>query len=1270
MTITRKSDAAKEKPSMLPARKKDKLESKSVKLKKKAKSSEAASTLKPKQKLLKPKEVKLTPKEPTLAPKSAGGLKPKSGSLVPRESIILDRTGRPFSRELVTKPDPIMLPAGAYDDPLAFLQSLSSDSNANAVVEELKPHIAEIENELNLQSVILDAFQDAHRNMAPRDLRIDDNDFPQAPNLYRWVVEDRFSGTNDRPYLEQLIWGIMLFAEFCQRCTDMEWLLHDHKVNDTYATFEKKVALLEFGVCPCCGARKSQMYLKGEINFYQELAVRAGQRAGKSLTVGTTLSPYIMHRYLKLQKPPAAFGLSNNTTFIGTFVAINYAQAKEALWDYYYNAVSESNWFKGYHGMLKHYENQLGEHLMKFNDTFTAYRVRNLLIYPAGPDKRALRGRCLVGSTMVNTNHGFTSFKELVKHKGQVPAHKLTIDSHVGNVKVSHTYQTKATTIKLTTRNGFTIEGTEEHPMLVLTPELEYRWTRLDEIREGDWIVSKTANNKPMFGKSDVSKDLATLLGYHVANGYRNEISSDDPAVIKRLYRVFKRVTGHSPTSYGGEEGIRATTHYLATGTKGGMLHFLRDHLEPVGYRAVKSGKKEIPFAIRTAPAPILHEFLEAYFECDSGTNGGGNRNNAPSEIEIGSASKRLATQLQIILFQVYGILGRLDRKERFDKLNRKTGKYDARRVHWTVSITGSDAIQFLKCFKRAKVQKYADRYRDVPAGFGSDRRVLPHVRNFLWNFYEDARMQDTDGKRLRRLVCENGETILNTLKPNCIRHLRSSLTKTSSDATVSEYVVYEDDWGKLMPVLESVNSERAARLREFLELGAHYECVVSVKCKNVKKKVYDVTVPKHHAFTANCLTSHNTRMISSVDEIGWFDSEKDSKKVKVSGHAIYDALDRSLGTVRQAAYKTLRMGFDNIPNAYAMNVSSPSSLSDKICELTRLGQNSRTICAIHRPTWEINPEFPRDSEVIMDAYQKDPLTAERDWGANPPLISNPFIANHKYIIDTVGKKKNPFEIITKRKNGSNPGSAYSWAELVAFKESERPTLCGIDAGHVNNSFASVTGYKEDDHFIIDSIIEAQPIPGFPLNYNRMYEKILKPQMVFRNSRGLLADRWNSIKLLDDAQEELGVLKKQYNLKYKDLWYVKNAIEGGKVLLPRTYVKGTNMNDIINFDGEYPSAFDNRPVEHALFQMATVRDTGTQVLKGDNVTDDIFRAICIVIFGLVCGEFDEALMQQVEERRTGGGIAVGRFGSGGSRQLGQGVGSGSQIPLGTVKSFG
>lgn len=1203
-----------------------------------------------KSKVTAPKKVKTVVKEPAAKSKS----------------LIVNQYGEQFDKT----PKLIMVPQEAYDDPLAFLTSLNKSSNASESVERMKEFTPMVENELNLQSMILEAFEDAHRNMAPKDLRIDDSAFPQAKNFYQWVTDDSFGGTNDKPFLEQLIWAVQLFAEFCPRCSDMEWLVEGHKVNDTYRKFEKKVCMLEYGVCPSCGARKSSLYRRGEINFYQELAVRAGQRAGKSLTVGSTISPYLMHRYLKLQKPPAAFGLSNNTTFIGTFVAINYAQAKEALWDYYYNAVSESNWFKGYHSMLKDYEHRTGEHLMKFNDTFTAYRARNLLIYPAGPDKRALRGRCLVGSTMVNTNHGFTSFKELVKHKGQVPAHKLTIDSHVGNVKVSHTYQTKATTIKLTTRNGFTIEGTEEHPMLVLTPELEYRWTRLDEIREGDWIVSKTANNKPMFGKSDVSKDLATMLGYHVANGYRNEISSDDPAVIKRLYRVFKRVTGHSPTSYGGEEGIRATTHYLATGTKGGIQHFLRDHLEPVGYRAVKSGKKEIPFAIRTAPAPILHEFLEAYFECDSGTNGGGgNRNNAPSEIEVGSASKRLATQLQIILFQVYGILGRLDRKEWFDKLNRKTGKYDARRVHWTVSITGSDAIQFLKCFKRAKVQKYADRYRDVPVGFGSDRRVLPHVRNFLWNFYEDARMQDTDGKRLRRLVCENGETILNTLKPNCIRHLRSSLTKTSSDATVSEYVVYEDDWGKLIPVLESVNSERAARLREFLELGAHYECVVSVKCKNVKKKVYDVTVPKHHAFTANCLTSHNTRMISSVDEIGWFDSEKDSKKVKVSGHAIYDALDRSLGTIRQAAYKTLRLGFDNIPNAYALNVSSPSSLSDKICELTRLGQNSRTILAIHRPTWEINPEFPRNCEVIADAYQKDSIAAERDWGANPPLISNPFLGNHKYIMNTVGKKKNPFDIIYKTKNGANSMSSYRWAEMTSFKESDRHTVVAIDAGHVNNSFASVSAYKMDDYFIIDSIIEVQPIPGFPLNYNKMYEKMLKPQIVFRNGRALLADRWNSIKLLDDAEEELGVMKKQYSLKYKDMWYVKNAIEGGKVILPRPSKKGVTMEEIIGFEGEYPASFEQSPVEHALFQMATVRDNGSQVLKGDNVTDDIFRAICLAIYGLTCGDFDEVLQKQVEEPRKGFGIAVGRLGSGGSKTHGSG-GTGSTVPMGVTKSLG
>lgn len=802
MKITRKVAKADKKKAVSPKKAKS-----NAALSKKAKTDDSPvqkSSLKPKAATLAPKSVGLKPK----------GMQPKSGlqskesksvALIPRESVILDSTGRPFKKDVSFK-DALILPEYAYDNPLHFLTSLNSSSNANVVEEQLKEHIAEVENELNLQSVILEAFEDAHRNMAPKDLRIDDSAFPQAKNLFEWVTVDQFSGTNDRPFLEQLIWGVLLFAEFCPKCSDMEWLLHDHKVNDTYATFEKKVCMLEHGICPSCNARKSQMYRSGEINFYQELAVRAGQRAGKSLTVGTTLSPYLMHRYLKLQKPPAAFGLSNNTTFIGTFVAINYAQAKEALWDYYYNAVAESNWFKGYHAMLKDTENRLGESLMKFNDTFTAYRARNLLIYPAGPDKRALRGR---------------------------------------------------------------------------------------------------------------------------------------------------------------------------------------------------------------------------------------------------------------------------------------------------------------------------------------------------------------------------------------------------------------------------------------------------------------------------------TRMLSSVDEIGWFDSEKDSKKVKVSGHAIYDALDRSLGTVRQAAYKTLRMGFDNIPNAYAFNVSSPSSLSDKICELTRLGQNSRTILAIHRPTWEINPEFPRDSEVIMDAYQKDPLSAERDWGANPPLISNPFIGNHKYIMSTVGKKRNPFEIMYKQKNGTNPGSAYRWAEFSSFKEGERPTLVGIDAGHVNNSFAAASAYKDGDYFIVDSLVECAPIPGFPLNYNKMYEKILKPMIVFRNGRGLLADRWNSIKLLDDAVEELGVMKKQYSLKYKDLWYVKNAIEGGKVILPRTKEKGITMDQIIGFEGEYPSAFENKPVEHTLFQMATVRDNGSQVLKGDNVTDDLFRAICIAMFGLVCGEFDEVLAPEVEDqRRSAGAIAVGRLGSGGTRMHGSGNGTGSQSPLGVARSMG
>lgn len=182
--------------------------------------------------------------------------------------------------------------------------------------------------------------------LVPRDMKIDDSGIPVAKNVYEWCTSDRFSMINgEKPYIEQLMWGIITFNEYCGRCTDLEYLFVDHKVDDTYRKLERKVALLENGKCPHCGWGRSKLIKKKKQKFIQELAVCAGQRSGKSLSIAGYLAPYQTHRLLKLQNPNAFYGLKTGTMLHCTFVALTYAQAKDTLWQNYYATLTESAWF-------------------------------------------------------------------------------------------------------------------------------------------------------------------------------------------------------------------------------------------------------------------------------------------------------------------------------------------------------------------------------------------------------------------------------------------------------------------------------------------------------------------------------------------------------------------------------------------------------------------------------------------------------------------------------------------------------------------------------------------------------------------------------------------------------------------------------------------------------------------------------------------------------------------------------------------------------------
>jgi intein/homing endonuclease len=413
------------------------------------------------------------------------------------------------------------------------------------------------------------------------------------------------------------------------------------------------------------------------------------------------------------------------------------------------------------------------------------------------------------------------------------------------------------------------------------------------------------------------------------------------------------------------------------------------------------------------------------------------------------------------------------------------------------------------------------------------------------------------------------------------------------------------------------------------------------------------------------------TRYLAVIDELGWFDNSASQTKVKMNANEVYIALERSLLTVRAAANKIIKRGFDNVPSGYFLNISSPSSVRDKIMELARQAQGSRKILGLIKPTWEMNPTVTR--EDLEEEFKKDPVAAMRDYGAQPPLTSNPFIGSRTTIEQCFHKKTNPCSISYSTKKAKD-GTQTLYAYFNKLKRSGKASILAIDAGYSNNSFACAIGHLMDDRYpIFTVLVEIQPLPGIPINYSLVYTNILKPLIEKRNVKFLVADRWNSLKVLADAAEDFpDIQTEQYSLKYQDMVMFKECLQDQQTNMPLPEI---SVDDILAYPhGEYPSFFKSMPVAHCILQLLTIQDTGTQVIKGDQLTDDLARAMMLGHAILT----DENYLQYfavADEQEATPGIDITQMGvykgaSGGTSSKSGGMSSSQGSNLGISRSRG
>jgi len=362
-----------------------------------------------------------------------------------------------------------------------------------------------------------------------------------------------------------------------------------------------------------------------------------------------------------------------------------------------------------------------------------------------------------------------------------------------------------------------------------------------------------------------------------------------------------------------------------------------------------------------------------------------------------------------------------------------------------------------------------------------------------------------------------------------------------------------------------------------------------------------------------------DTRIAALLDELGLFplptgDQDEDENSERANADEAHKSLMNSLTTVSATTLKLMKQGQSFAPPCVMMCVSSPISQRDKVMRLLRDSKTDPTILGINMPTWEMNPDLDRDSPVIASAYAANWEKAERDFGANPPMVHSTYVKRATYEdgLFIGGQNTHRLKYMMDR-----PGEIYGRIERI--RTSKWPSLVTIDAGHKNNSFSIVAGHFDFDtqKTVVSTLIEVMALESRSINFNLLYKHIILPLCKDVNAIAMLADQWQSVDLLYRIKEDMGnnplgkprTLAKQHSPRRKDFDNVVAMMNNRSIVLP--LIDNADKQRVLDGQVEdWTSEMQGKPSAHLMLQMATVRSVGEERCpeKGDGYTDDLWRA--------------------------------------------------------------
>jgi len=386
-------------------------------------------------------------------------------------------------------------------------------------------------------------------------------------------------------------------------------------------------------------------------------------------------------------------------------------------------------------------------------------------------------------------------------------------------------------TIEVRTKHGYSLEGTEDHPIMIFTPGFTFEMKKLKDIRLGDCaIIARGTNNFPDVLPSIpnvkvtgtnvkianipevINEGFARLLGYIVADGNFStnciHISNTKRYVVDDINKICESLNVNF-----NDDKIISSKHLWKT-----MLEIF-GNTEKFTARI-----KYVPECILLSPKSIQASFLQALIDCDSWGN--------DRQITYNTASEVLAKQVHLMLLN-FGIISSLQSKNgAFDGVNFQD------HIYWSVSFYG-DELNIYK--EKIGSNKYS--ISNKSEFRNSDFDSVPNLVQKM--------KEDIDKLRVKLGWSVNGRC------KNYDGHfprIKFASTVNGSKKMIKEFIhLFEK-----LPIDLS--------LYKFIDKsGYHFDMIESVICREKKTVVYDVHIPETHLFWSNGFISHNTLFALTV---------------------------------------------------------------------------------------------------------------------------------------------------------------------------------------------------------------------------------------------------------------------------------------------------------------------------------------------------------------------------------------------------------------------